>query len=103
MRGRRERGRRRGRDERAREQCAHSQEQARRARLAGMPPTFTPLLGLALGLAMACTTAPRARVPEPVPDKLVLLDGGYRVVALRDVARHLPPERRPAAPHAVPR
>ena len=33
----------------------------------------------------------------------VLRDGGYRVVALRDVARHLPPERRPAAPHAAPR
>ena len=33
----------------------------------------------------------------------VLRDGGYRVVALRDVARHLPAERRPAAAHAPPR
>ena len=30
-----------------------------------------------------------------------LRDGGYRVVALRDVARYLPPERRPTVPHAV--
>ena len=33
----------------------------------------------------------------------VLRDGGFRVVALRDVARYLPPEHRPAAPHASPR
>ena len=32
----------------------------------------------------------------------VLRDGGYRVVALRDVARYLPPERRPGAAHAAP-
>jgi peptidoglycan-N-acetylglucosamine deacetylase len=32
-----------------------------------------------------------------------LKDGGYRVVAMRDVARYLPPERRPAAAHAAPR
>jgi peptidoglycan/xylan/chitin deacetylase (PgdA/CDA1 family) len=33
----------------------------------------------------------------------VLRDGGYRVVALRDVARYLPPGRRPATLHASPR
>jgi peptidoglycan/xylan/chitin deacetylase (PgdA/CDA1 family) len=32
-----------------------------------------------------------------------LRDGGYRVVALRDVAPYLPPERRPTATHAAPR
>ena len=31
-----------------------------------------------------------------------LRDGGYRVIALRDLARYLPPEHRPAAPHAAP-
>jgi hypothetical protein len=30
----------------------------------------------------------------------VLRDGGYRVVALRDVARYLPVGRRPAAAYA---
>jgi hypothetical protein len=33
----------------------------------------------------------------------VLRDGNYRVVAMRDVARYLPPDRRPAAGHAAPR
>lgn len=32
-----------------------------------------------------------------------LRDGGFRVVALRDVARYLPAGRRPAAAHATPR
>ena len=31
-----------------------------------------------------------------------LRDGGYRVVALRDLARYLPPERRPSTRHATP-
>ena len=30
-----------------------------------------------------------------------LRDGGYHVVAMRDVVRYLPPDRRPAAPHAT--
>ena len=51
------------------------------------------------------TAHPWVTTPVAMFEELLraLKDGGYRVVAMRDVARYLPPERRPAAAHAAPR
>ena len=48
---------------------------------------------------------PWVTTPVPMFEELLtaLRDGGYRVVALRDVARYLPAERRPAASRGAPR
>ena len=48
---------------------------------------------------------PWVTTPVPMFEQLLrmLRDGGYHVVALRDVARYLPVERRPAGIHAAPR
>jgi hypothetical protein len=51
------------------------------------------------------TAHPWVTTPVPMFEELlrVLRDGNYRVVALRDVARYLPADRRPAGGHAAPR
>ena len=51
------------------------------------------------------TAHPWVTTPVEMFDELLraLKDGGYRVVALRDVARYLPFERRPVEGHAAPR
>jgi len=51
------------------------------------------------------TAHPWVTTPVETFEELLraLKDGGYRVVAMRDVARYLPPERRPASAHAAPR
>ena len=51
------------------------------------------------------TAHPWVTTPVEMFEELLraLKHGGYRVVAMRDVARYLPPERRPAAAHAAPR
>jgi peptidoglycan/xylan/chitin deacetylase (PgdA/CDA1 family) len=51
------------------------------------------------------TAHPWVTTPVAIFDDLhrALRDGGYRVVAMRDVARYLPAGRRPAATHAAPR
>jgi peptidoglycan-N-acetylglucosamine deacetylase len=48
---------------------------------------------------------PWVTTPPPMFEEILraLRDGGYRVVAMRDVARYLPAARRPAAAHAAPR
>ena len=51
------------------------------------------------------TAHPWVTTPVAMFEELLraLREGGYRVVAMRDVTRYLPTERRPAAAHAAPR
>jgi len=51
------------------------------------------------------TAHPWVTTPVPMFEELlrVLRDGNYKVVAMRDVVRYLPADRRPAAAHATPR
>jgi peptidoglycan/xylan/chitin deacetylase (PgdA/CDA1 family) len=49
------------------------------------------------------TAHPWVTTPVPMFEEVLraLRDGGYRIVALRDVARYLPADRRPAGTHAA--
>ena len=66
---------------------------------------FRAILLLCLGVVFGCSPG-RAQALEVVPDKLVVLTfdlqtNAFKVIAMRDLARYVDPEKAPTDPLAI--